>query len=331
MSGLALAREYYARDLRPLLDAAPHAAALLGEGSEVLGFDDEVSTDHNFGPRAQILLAPGRDPRPVRALLAGRAVEVAAVDGFFVSRLGVDPAAGMGLADWLLSPTQVLATLVAGEVFHDPHGWLAARRTVLRWYPDDVWRYVLACAWLRVGQEEAFVGRTGAIGDDLGSRIVAARVARDLVRLAFLVERRWAPYSKWLGRAFGGLPLAGPLAPHLSAAVAATGWRDREAALCAAAGVLGAATNSLGLAEPVDPAPRQFHTRDIQVIGAERFTEALTAAITDPELRQLLARLGRRWDGEAGALPGSVDQVIDNVDVLSYPGRCRAAAAVLGL
>jgi hypothetical protein len=283
----------------------------------VLGYDDEVSTDHDFGPRVQILLPPGTDPAPVQAALPPEA-DVTTVDTFFHDRLGVDPADGMSLGDWLLTPTQRLATMTGGAVFHDPDGALARRREALAWYPDDVWRYVLAAAWRRVGEEEAFVGRTGGTGDDLGSRVVAARLTRDLMRLVFLVERRWAPYSKWLGRAFASLRLAATVGPPLEKALAAGDWREREAALCTAASLLGAATNQLGLAEPVDPAPRQFYTRDIRVIGADRFTEALTTAITDTEVKAL---------AEAGA----IDQVVDSVDVLTRPDRCRGAAALLGL
>jgi hypothetical protein len=32
----------------------------------------------------------------------------------------VDPANGMSVADWLLTPTQILASRTAGAVFHDP-------------------------------------------------------------------------------------------------------------------------------------------------------------------------------------------------------------------
>jgi len=323
VSGQELARSFYLERVRPLLDGVDHAAGLLGEGSEILGYDDEISTDHDFGPRVQIFT-----DSPVPGLPEGTVVTTAAA--FFTDRLGVDPAAGLTLADWLLTPSQRLATLTAGAVFHDPAGELARRRAALAWYPDDVWRYVLAAQWLRIGQEEAFVGRTGGTGDDLGSSVVAARLVRDLIRLAFLVERRWAPYSKWLGRGFAGLELASTVGPHLAAAVAARDWREREAAICAAGRLLGDATNRLGLAVEVDPAPRPFYTRDIQVVAADRFTMALAEAVTDPEVRALLARLGKRRE-DIYVIPGTIDQAVDSVDVIRSPASCRAVATVLGL
>jgi hypothetical protein len=42
---------------------------LLGEGSEVLGFDDEVSTDHDFGPRVELFVPPGFDTTPIDVAL----------------------------------------------------------------------------------------------------------------------------------------------------------------------------------------------------------------------------------------------------------------------
>jgi hypothetical protein len=58
--GLRLAREFYATSVRPLLESQfpglAYAAALLGPGSEVLGFDSQRSTDHDWGPRLQVFL-----------------------------------------------------------------------------------------------------------------------------------------------------------------------------------------------------------------------------------------------------------------------------------
>jgi hypothetical protein len=59
--GLQLAREFYAAKVRPLLEGQfpglRYAAALIGQGSEVAGFDTERSTDHDWGPRLQIFLS----------------------------------------------------------------------------------------------------------------------------------------------------------------------------------------------------------------------------------------------------------------------------------
>ncbi|MFF5290486.1 DUF4037 domain-containing protein [Paractinoplanes globisporus] len=313
MNGIEISRRYYASQVAPSLAGVPHAAALLGPGSEVLGYDDEVSPDHDFGERVQIFRAGGET-----------------VGEFFAAWLGFDPDDGVTVADWLLTPTQILASLTRGAVFHDPAGELARRRAALAWYPDDVWRYALAAAWLKVGQEEAFVARTGSTGDDLGSRIVAGRLVRELVRLAFLVSRCWAPYGKWLVRSFGELEIATELHPPLAAALAAETWQDREQFTCTAGSLLARATNELGLCPPLDPSPRQYYTRDIRVLNADRYTVALAAEITDPVLRGVLDRVGLRH-GSIPRLPGTIDQAVDSTDILGDVTRRRAAAAMLGL
>ncbi len=59
--GLELARRFYWEAVRPVLDAdfpgLRHSAALIGTGSEVLGFDTPMSSDHHWGPRAMLFLA----------------------------------------------------------------------------------------------------------------------------------------------------------------------------------------------------------------------------------------------------------------------------------
>jgi hypothetical protein len=50
-----------------------------------------------------------------------------------------------------------LAKRGCGAVFHDGLDTLHQVRAGLQWYPHDLWRYVLACQWRRVAQEEGFV------------------------------------------------------------------------------------------------------------------------------------------------------------------------------
>jgi hypothetical protein len=261
-------------------------------------------------------------------------VGVEILDAWLVARLGSDPRAGMSTADWLSLPTQRLAEVTGGAVFADglagpggsgapgapadsggpgAPGGLGAVRARLAWYPDDVWRHVLAAQWTRVAQEEAFVGRCGEVGDELGSAVVAARLARDLMRLCLLLARRYPPYGKWLGSAFAALPEIGPVAGALSGALAAGGWREREEHLCRAYERVAARTNALGLAAPQDPTVRRFYDRPFRVLDAGRFADALRASIGDPHLR---------------ALPpvGAVDQYADSTDVLTHTGRARAVA-----
>jgi hypothetical protein len=206
-----------------------------------------------------------------------------------------------------------VAEVTAGAVFRDGLGELGVARSRLAWYPADVWRHVLASQWERISEEEAFVGRCGEAGDELGSAVVAARLVRDLMRLCLLMARRYPPYGKWLGSAFAQLPCAAELMPTLTAALAATEWRDREQHLVHAYENVGAQHNQLGLTEPVDPSTRLYHDRPYRVLDAGRFAAALRASITAPDIRGL-------------PTVGAIDQYVDSVGVLTDRERARAIA-----
>ncbi|HEX5298487.1 MAG TPA: DUF4037 domain-containing protein [Streptosporangiaceae bacterium] len=209
--GLRLAGEFYAGAVRPVLDQAlpglRYAAALIGAGSEVLGFDSGRSTDHDWGPRLLLFLDDedaGALAGDVGEVLAGRLpssfggypvrfavtrdpcggerhrVEVFGLGGWLTWQLGFDPRPGMTASDWLGVPWQRLAEVTGGAVFEDRTGQLTHVRTALRWYPRDVWCYVLPCQWSRIAEEEAFPGRCAEAGDELPAR------SSPLAELAYL-------------------------------------------------------------------------------------------------------------------------------------------------
>jgi len=133
--------------------------------------------------------------------------------------------------DWLLIPQTRLLGITQGAVFADPDDELAHLRRRLAWYPDPVWWWLLACQWQRLSQEEPFVQRTAEVGDQLGSAVLAGRLVRDCMRLALLIARKYAPYSKWLGTAFADLPDPDGLGFSLAEAMAADALTAREEAL----------------------------------------------------------------------------------------------------
>ena len=118
-------------------------------------------------------------------------------------------------------------------------------RSLLAWYPDDIWWWMLACQWERLAQEESFMQRTAEVGDETGSAIVTARLVRDVMRLALLVARRYAPYQKWFGTAFSRLDDPEGLGEQLAAALSGTSLRQREDALGAAYQILAGRFNAL--------------------------------------------------------------------------------------
>lgn len=331
-----LSGAFYSEVVRPLLGDRPHAAGLLGWGSDVLGYDTERSTDHGWGPRLLVFLddVDEQEREGVECMLDDRlparfrgwpvrfgwdAVEtthhvtVTSLPHWLVDQLGVDATQGMSVLDWLLTPQQRLLGVVAGAVYADDLGAVGELRRALSWYPDQVWRWLLACQWHRLGQEEAFVARTAEVGDDSGSAVIAARLVRDMMRLALLLERRYTPYQKWLGTAFARVRHPDHLPTILADVLSAPDVTRRECALAEAYTALARRHNKMGLTGPLEPIIDTYHERPARVLMTDRFTEACLATVTDPALRAM-------------PLVGAVDQVVDSVDVLSTPLTYRRLA-----
>lgn len=319
-------------------------AGIIGSGSEVLGFDTPISRDHHWGPRVILFVTetdvdqygsavnehfrhhlpydflgyptsfteiPG-EPGILRfeqksSGPVNHRIDITTVQRFIQDDLGFSWQPGIlpDTADWLTFPQQKLRGLTGGDVYHAGLGELSEIRKTLAWYPRDVWLYLLASGWTRIAQEEAFVGRAGDVGDETGSRLIAARLVRDLMQLCFLMERQYAPYAKWFGTAFTRLACSAELKPVLDAVLAAANWRTREQHLSTAYQQVATLHNALGITEPLSVEVSPFHGRPYHVIHAARFANAITAQIKDDSIRRL-----------AQDVPiGSIDQFSDSTDL----------------
>jgi hypothetical protein len=359
MPGLELAGLYYREAVRPILDAEyptlAYSAGLIGPGSEVLGFDTEMSADHNWGPQVILYLSeedhdrlagelwdtlayklpfsfcgypthfeemadePGTVlPRLTERRPIAHRVQITTLHGFVRRHTGIDLERGPTVLDWLITPEQKLQTLIAGAVYHDGLNVLEPMRQRLAYYPGQVWLVLLSAQWQRIGQEEPFVGRTGLVGDEIGSAVIAARLVQDIMRLCFLMEKQYAPYSKWFGTAFAQLDCAGRLAPLLERVLTSQIWQEREQHLSAACEHVAAMHNDLGITEPVPIQVSQFHNRPFMVIQAEAIARAIWEAIEDDEVKALPYGVGK------------IDQYVNSTDILSHTDRCRKFGMLYG-
>lgn len=215
VQGLALSRTYFVELVSPVLRQEfpnlGYAAARLGTGSDVLGLDDEMSRDHDWGLRLQLFVGERDVDRvsvtldqqlpqrfrgfPIRFGMSGDPTErvridVSTLDRFAQEDLGFDPRRDPSPYDWLSLTGQAALEVTAGEVFRDDAGDLTALREALVWWPDDLWRYLVACDWQRLDQELPLMQRAGDRGDDLGSRVIAGRLVDVAMHLGFLLCRQ---------------------------------------------------------------------------------------------------------------------------------------------
>lgn len=339
LPGLDLSEALYREAVRPILSrnfpGLATSAALLGSGSEVLGFDTPQSPDHDWGPRLMLFLsetdfphyhdsvdeALRRElPREVRGFLIDLArrdaepsgdpvhhqVQILTVRQLFHSAVKIDIEQEITPLDWVLVPQQQLRSLTAGRVFDDGLGQLEPARAKLAYYPHDVWLYLLAAQWMRISQEEPFMGRTGQAGDEIGSRLVAGRLVKDLMNLGFLMERQYAPYIKWFGTAFARLDCARSFHPLFEKIFAAATWQARQPHLARALETAAHLHNQLAITPPLSEEAENFYNRPFHVIRGERFFEAIHAQIHDPRVLALPPKLG------------GVDQYLDSTDAINF-------------
>ncbi|MBN2098420.1 MAG: DUF4037 domain-containing protein [Dehalococcoidia bacterium] len=237
MQGLQLGREYYGHLGAPMLRerfgelADRIAVGLVGPGSECFGFDDEISRDHDWGPAFCMWLTSddyrkhGRDLQKAYKELPGvfegfgprqaspgeeRRVGACSTVAFYASYTGLDhlPAT---LREWLSIPEASLATCTNGQVFADPLGEFTRwRDALLAFYPEDVRLKRIASRCFTIAQSGQYnLSRSLKRGETFAASWFITQFCADMMSLVFLLNRRYAPFHKWMHRAVKELPLLG--------------------------------------------------------------------------------------------------------------------------
>jgi hypothetical protein len=282
MNGIELARRFFVEAGLPLLRrhfpglAERVAAGLIaggfesGCGSEVGGFDDAISQDHNWGPRFFLFL--GEADQHNRGHDIQRLLDTELPDTFAGFRLSattlpkhkayvVTPAenlrAVLGLdrppdsdQEWIHLPEIRLFEYTAGMIFYEPVPLISPLRERFAYYPNDVWYKRLSFAFFELHAAGNAL-RMARRGDAVACRFYVTSLLRNVMRVCFLLRRRYAPYHKWLFRALQRLPdIPGDLIRRIERLSVGLDLEALEENLYGILDTVGGLANKGGLIEP---------------------------------------------------------------------------------
>lgn len=243
MQGLELAEKYYEAYGRAMIErkfpqfADQTAVGLVGAGSECLGFDDEISMDHDYGPSfciwlpreiytqygAQMQVAYEALPQEFMGF-SGRVCEeqgrgrvgVLCLEDFYSEILGYDRAPVTD-QEWLTVSEASLSTAVSGRVFEDRLGkFSAVRDKLMQYYPRRVWiRRLVQCMAKAAQAGQYNYARAMKRGERIAAELSLAEFVRESMKVVYLLNKCYAPYDKWIRRGMRELPVCAEIGDML--------------------------------------------------------------------------------------------------------------------
>lgn len=233
MKGLELAEKYYEAYGRQMLDdqfadmKGQTAAGLVGYGSECLGFDDDISKDHDYGPSfciwlprkiykeygARMQAAYDALPREFMGF-AGRMEEeqgkgrvgVLCLEDFYEEMIGRSSVPQTDM-EWLAIPEEMLATAVNGKVFEDHlRQFSSIRDGLMQYYPHGVWIKKIADSMAKAAQAGQYnYARAMKRGERIAAEMALTEFVKESMHLVYLLNRTYAPFYKWMHRGMQNL------------------------------------------------------------------------------------------------------------------------------
>jgi len=259
MKGLDLSEKFYIEHGKKMIEESfshllPYlATGLLGSGSECMGYDDDISRDHDFEPGFCIFLpsesiVPRRDEflleRAYSALpkeymgfkrsplspVGGNRHGVIRISDFFETKTG-DKDGELTMQGWFSISEQFLLEATGGKVFEDKFGLLTEIRQKLSYLPEDVRLKKLAGNLLIAAQSGQYnYQRCIKRGDTGAAQMCITEFANAVLKVIFLLNRKYIPYYKWVFRALGQLELLSHLSGDIEHLIS-SGNKENEAKL----------------------------------------------------------------------------------------------------
>ena len=235
MQGIELCRAYYEAFGKPMLEEQfadklhRIAIGLVGEGSECLGYDDEISQDHDFEPGFCLWItrederefgfrlerAYAKLPKTFKGFtraplspVGGNSHGVLVIEDFYEKFLGT-PTVPETIRQWLSVPSATLRTVVSGQVWRDDSGAFSQIREALQaGYPEDIRLKKLAAHSIMMNQAgQHNLGRCLARDEMGGAQLCIAEFVRHAISTIYLLNNTYEPFYKWAYRGMRELPI----------------------------------------------------------------------------------------------------------------------------
>ena len=234
MKGIELAEHYYNEYGKKMIEtefaeyADRIAVGLVGEGSECLGYDDEISADHDFEPGFCLWIteederrfgfklerAYARLPKEFMGYerqrlspVGGSRHGVFTIGEFYRKMIGCD---GVPDSDekWLAIPSHRLLTATNGIVFRDDLGaFTEIRETLKKGYPESVRRKKLSDSLLTMAQSGQYnYERCVKRGEWGAAFLTLSEFVKSAISVIYLLNNRYEPFYKWAFRGMRELP-----------------------------------------------------------------------------------------------------------------------------
>ena len=234
MKGLELARKYYLEyGAQMISESFPElesviAVGLVGSGSECLGYDDDISEDHDFEPGFCIFIpdenvidfktefrlerAYAKLPKEFMGYtksptspVGEKRHGVIRISDFLMRRVG-SPSGELSLVEWFSIPEHSLTEVVGGEIFRDDSGIFTDIRNRLSAMPCDVRLKKLAGHLLLMAQSGQYnYNRCISRGETGAAQLAVIEFVKSAMQVIFLLNNKYMPYYKWSFRALSEL------------------------------------------------------------------------------------------------------------------------------
>lgn len=216
--GLEISEDFYFKDIKPFIHknyseyVKYSAFALVGQGSECYGYDDEISRDHDFYKRCIWFL-----PKEIRSKLpidkiniSNGFLEINSIEDFY-KYYTLYERGPYTLEEFRKVPTDFLSVATNGKVFEDNYNlFTSIRNRLLEYYPRDLVLKKLAYLCNKIAQSGQYnYERCLKRNNLMGAHLALSEFLTYYCEFIHLINKKYMPFYKWQYNSLKNLPTLG--------------------------------------------------------------------------------------------------------------------------